>query len=102
MYYSKGCGGGPFYPYCSKGLPIDLIERLLATYKSTARNNPFESQPSKIEQWEDKAVPVYTMLNWITASGWKLHCSSVSGVYGSTGKAFEQYVFTTSSKQKHD
>ena len=64
MHYSNN-PNRPFYPYCSKGLPTDLIERLLATYKSTYKSTAGSPYP-RIERWEETEVPAYTMLNWIT------------------------------------
>ena len=101
--FEKGCSfespksATPF-PYDSSGLPPELISRLESTYSHAvwSRERFKNGGMPSIRGWTIDKVPIYTMLNWITASGWMLHNSSVTtqnigNVYRSL---VEHYVFT--------
>ena len=85
-------------PYDSTGLPPELVSRLMATYKSVieSRQRHKPDRTKSIEQWGIGEVPIYTMLNWIDASGWRLQHASVASVSGSPSYCpllAEHYVF---------
>ena len=97
----------PGTPYISKGLPNELVERLIATYQHTCKSDhaskrqrlDAQGRSLAIDEWTHDDVPLYTMLNWIAASGWELKTSSVGGtVYGSAD-CVEHYVFVNASSQ---
>ena len=86
------------FPYDSSGLPPELVSRLESTYSHAVWSREkfkHDGMPS-IRGWTIDKVPIYTMLNWITASGWMLHNSSVTTQ--NIGHAYqslvEHYFFT--------
>mmetsp|Transcript_48227 Transcript_48227/g.102996 ORF Transcript_48227/g.102996 Transcript_48227/m.102996 type:complete len:126 (-) Transcript_48227:140-517(-) len=98
----------PYAPYISKGLPDELIQRLVATYQHTCKSSHGSKQQRldtnarslEIDEWKHEDVPLYTMLNWIAASGWELKSSSVgSWTYE---RALEHYVFTRLPGHAHN
>ena len=91
----------PYAPYISKGLPDALTERLVATYQHTCTSGQDSKRQKldakgrviEIDQWMHDDVPLYTMLNWIHASGWELKSSSTGGLMNSKTQSLEHYVF---------
>lgn len=91
----------PYPPYISKGLPDALTERLVATYQHTCTSGQGSKRQKldakgrvlEIDQWTHDDVPLYTMLNWIGASGWELKSSSTGGLINSKTQSLEHYVF---------
>ena len=77
--------------YGNSSLPDELI-RSLRTMHNKQYKPPVDTN-NVLEQLDD--VPLLTMLNWVEASGWKLHSfSSLSDKYISI-KRRETYVFTS-------